>query len=168
MNERNSLRLRAQEILHNAPDGMTTREALKRALTERFAHDPQGLLEFAVSSSDSLLKGLRQRTYELPELVLFDPPPVLGITTPDGDFIVSTEVATTGQVRQWDRERGQWLATQVLRGQRFREQSLDPIADIDDETPWSKARLVLRDRRTEQLEAQAAAALREMNEGPEE
>lgn len=162
MNDRNSLRLRAQEILLANPTGMSTREAMKRALAERFLpDDPAGLLEFAATSSDSLLRDLRQRTYELPDpgdLALFDPPPVIGISTPEGDFIVSTEIATTGQVRQWERERRQWIATQTLLGKRFREQSLEPIADIPDATPWAESRLVLRDRRVEQLEAQASAA----------
>lgn len=161
MNERNSLRLRAQEILIANPIGMSTREAMKRALAERFKDDPAGLLEFAASASDAWLKDLRQRTYELQEpgtLTLFDPPPVIGISTPEGDFIVSTDVATVGQIRQWERERRQWIATQTLRGKRFREQSLEPIADVPDDTPWAEARLVLRDRRVEQLEAQAAAA----------
>lgn len=166
MNERNSLRLRAQEILLADPVGMSTREAMKRALAERFKDDPAGLLEFAATSSDSLLKDLRQRTYELQEpgdLTLFDPPPVIGITTPEGDFIVSTEVATVGQVRQWERERKQWLATQALRGKRFREQSLEPIADVPDDTPWAEARLILRDRRVEQLDQMAAAARDPLN-----
>lgn len=161
MNDRTSIRLRAQEILLANPAGMTTHEAMKRALAERFKDDPPGLLEFAATSSGSLLRGLRQRTYELQQpsdLSLFEAPPVIGITTPDGDLLISTDMAITGHVRQWHRERGRWLATQTLRGHRFAEQSLDPISDIDDEVPWTQARALLRARRVAELEALAQEA----------
>lgn len=176
MNDRNSLRLRAQEILLQHPEGMTTRAAMRQALEERFRDDPTGLLEYATGASDSLLRGLRQRTYELPEIdeaTLFDIPPVIGISTPEGDLLISADLATLGQVRQWHREATQHIATQRLRRRRFQHQTLELLDNEPDELPWPSARALVQQHALSQQVAElnerfdtvANEALRALEEG---
>jgi hypothetical protein len=140
-----SLRLRAQEIITSSPDGMTTRQGMKRALAERFKDDPAGLLEFAAAAGCVGMKDLRKRTYDLPEPgegVLFDLPQIIGVSTPEGDLLVPREKATLGQVRQWTREGSQHHATQKLRFRRFAEE-LEPLKEESDELAWWAARAML-------------------------
>lgn len=141
--ERASIMLRVQEVINNSAEGVTTRQALIQALAERYKDDVAGLLEYAASSAESSLRGLRKRTYELPETdALFEIPPVIGIATPDGDLFVPRESANLGQVRQWLREGDRHHATQSLRFKRFRTE-IEPLKEEPDELPWWSARAML-------------------------
>lgn len=142
--DRSSLKLRAQEIIAASPGGITTQEALKKALAERYKNDPDGLLEYAAGASSNFLKDLRKRTYELPDpdLTLFNIPQVIGISTPDGDLILTRDSAVLGHVRQWGREGQQHHGTQKLRFKRFNEK-LEHLKDEPDELPWWSARAIV-------------------------
>lgn len=140
-----ALNVRAFEVLNASHNGMTTRQAMEVVLRERYADDFDGLLSFAASAGAGGLKGIRKRTYEIPDLfqgALFQIPTVIAVTTPDGDLIVPREVASLGQVRQWAREGSQHHATQALRFKRLREQ-LDALKEESDELPWWSARVML-------------------------
>lgn len=142
--DRASIQLRVQEVINNSPAGITARSALLVVLAERFKDDAAGLLEYAASVSESSVKGLRKRTYELPENgdALFEIPPVIGISTPDGDLFVPRETANLGQVRQWVREGDQHHSTQSLRFKRFGAE-IEPLKEEPDELPWWSARSML-------------------------
>jgi hypothetical protein len=145
-NDRQSLILRAQEIITSNPDGMTARMAYKSALLERFKGDPEALAEHAASLAAGTLAGLRKRTYDLPDTeigALFNIPQVIGIRTEDGDLLVSRDHADTDQVQQWAREGDQYHSTQRLRFRRFREQ-LEPLKELEKPIPWweGKSRLL--------------------------
>lgn len=142
---KSSLVLRAQEIINGSADGMTTKDAMKRAILERYADDPQGMAEAFASFAQSSMKGLRKRTYEMTDatqLALFATPAVIGVRTKDGDLLVPREQAHAGHIRQWQKEGQQHHATQHLRFTRFGEE-LKLIKDVPDETPWESARRML-------------------------
>lgn len=126
-----SIIARAQEFIARSASPITSREALKQALAERYASDPEGLLNFAVDGGVSAMRDLRKRTYDLPEQPgLFDLPPVIGISTPLGDLFIHLDDATAGQVGQWAREGEQHHGSQhkrfkAIRGQ-IKESALDP------------------------------------------
>lgn len=144
-NDRRSLQLRAQEIINASPIGMTVNEALTQALLERYGDDVQGLARCAAAMGASMLKGLRKRTYDLPEPtdgVLFHLPSVIGISTVDGDLLVPREHAGLGQVKQWQKEGLQHHSTQVLRFKRA-GRDLDALKEEPDELPWWAARAAL-------------------------
>jgi hypothetical protein len=143
--DRRSLQLRAQEIINASPDGMTVNEALKRALLERYGNDVEALANAAASLGAGMLKGLRKRTYDLPEQedgVLFQIPSVIGISTPEGDLLIPREQANTGQVKQWQKEGLQHHSTQVLRFKRA-GRDLESLKDEPDDLPWWSARAML-------------------------
>ena len=143
--DRQSLILRTQEIVNAAVDGITTREAYKRALIERFGNDVNALLEHASSLASGILSGIRRRTYELPpddpQLPLLVPQ-VIGIRTDQGDLLVHREHADLGQIRQWVREGRQYHSAQRLRFERF-ETQLDAIKDEPDALPWWSAKAMI-------------------------
>lgn len=144
-NDRRSLQLRAQEIINASPNGMTVNEALKRALLERYGNDVDAMAGVAAAMGAGILKGLRKRTYDLPEQedgVLFQVPSIIGIATVDGDLLVPREHAALGQVRQWQKEGLQHHATQVLRFKRA-GRDLDELKEEPDELPWWSARAAL-------------------------
>lgn len=143
-NDRASLQLRAQEIITASPDGMTVREALKRAILERYPNDPERIAEAFASAASGAMSGLRKRTYELPDDdgALFEIPAVIGIRTEDGDLLVQREAAQAGQVLQWQREGHQHHATQLLRFKRAGT-ALEMLKDQDPALPWWKARHML-------------------------
>lgn len=145
MRDKASLQLRAQEIINASPDGMTTKDALKQAILERYRDDPTALADLAASLAQSTMKGLRRRTYELPDrgqVALFDIPTVIANRTKDGDLIVPRDHANVGQVQQWQREGDQYHSTQALRFKRFGE-DLKPLASVDASLPWQAARRML-------------------------
>lgn len=145
MNDR-ALSLRAQEIISASADGMTTAQAMEAVLRERFAGDPDGLLKWAASVGSSGLKGIRKRTYEIPDLfqgTLIQIPQVIGVTTPEGDLLIPRDKATLGQVRQWAREASQHHSVQKLRFKRFREQLDTTLKEESDELPWWSARALM-------------------------
>jgi hypothetical protein len=147
-----SVQLRAQEIIANSPDAITTIEAVERALRERFP-DYDQLLKVAASTTASTLKGIRKQTYVLPDEgqgSLFEIPAYIAVTTPEGDLIVPKDHATLGQVRQWSREGQQHHSTQTLRFKRA-GQDLGVLEDLDDEVSWSQARKMLAERQHEAL-----------------
>lgn len=143
-NDRASLQLRAQEIINANPDGMTVREALKRAILERFPNDPDAIADAFAAVAQSSMSGLRKRTYELPESDegLFEIPSVIGIRTDDGDLLVPRDHAALSQVRQWQKEGQQHHATQLLRFKRAGT-DLDSVKDEPGELPWWSARHML-------------------------
>lgn len=142
--DRNSLQLRAQEIINGSADGMTVQQALKRALLERYANDPDGLAEACAMLAAGTMSGLRRRTYELPDSQgsLFEPPAIIGIRTEDGDLLVPRQHASLGQVKQWQREGQQHHATQLLRFKRAGA-DLEPLKDEEENVPWWSARAML-------------------------
>lgn len=145
-----SLKLRAQEIAA-AEGSITIREAVKRALEERFDGDFDALVEIAATLGAGSLSNLRQRTYDLPEeqdVLPFDIPDVIGVRTPDGDMLVRRDDAQRGQVRQWQREAHQHHSAQAYRFKRFGEQ-LALVDDEADDLEWAKAREIIADRRRE-------------------
>jgi len=140
--DRQSLMLRTQEIISSSPDGITAREAYKRALVERFGTDMDALLEHTSSLASGMLSGIRKRTYELPSedtQLPLNLPQVIGIRTEHGDLLVHRDHADLGQVRQWVREARQHHSTQRLRFDRF-EQQLDLVKDEPDALPWWSAK----------------------------
>lgn len=144
-NDRRSLQLRAQEIINASPIGITVNEALTSALLERYGDDIQGLARCAAAMGAGILKGLRRRTYDLPEPtadVLFQVPSVIGISTVDGDLLVPREHAVIDQVRQWQKEGLQHHSTQVLRFKRA-GRDLDELKDEPGDLPWWSARAML-------------------------
>lgn len=149
-NDRASLQLRAQEIINASPNGMHIREALKRALLERYGHDPDALAEAAASYGAASMAGLRKRTYELPddEGALFQIPGVIGNRTEDGDLLIPRENANLGQVRQWQKEGQQHHATQLLRFKRAGK-SLEPLKEEPADLPWWQARHMLTEGESE-------------------
>lgn len=120
-----SLIARAQEII--AAEGtIAGRDALKRAILERYAGDLDALADALVDSNVSGMKDLRKRTYVLPEqATLFDVPAVIGIGTPLGDLYIKAEDATAGQVQQWAREGEQWHGGQHRHFRRFAQSFAD-------------------------------------------
>jgi hypothetical protein len=144
-NDRTSLQLRAQEIIIANPDGMTVREALKRAILERYPNDPERIAEAFAAVAQSAMSGLRKKTYELPDdrdLTLFEVPEVIGVRTEDGDLLVTRQAASLGQVKSWQKDGHQYHSTQTLRFKRA-GQRLDSLKDEDDELPWINARHML-------------------------
>lgn len=143
-NDRASLQLRAQEIINSNPDGMTTREALKRAILERYPNDPEAIADAFAAVAQSSMSGLRKRTYELPDedSGLFEIPSVIGIRTEDGDLLIPREHAALGQVRQWQKEGQSHHATQLLRFKRAGA-DLDSLKDEPADLPWWSARHML-------------------------
>lgn len=143
-NDRASLQLRAQEIINANPEGMTTREAMKRAILERYPNDIEAVAEAFAAVAQGSLSGLRKRTYELPdsEGALFELPAIIGIRTEDGDLLVPRQHANLGQARQWQREGEQHHATQLLRFKRA-SNDLEPLKDEPAELPWWSARNML-------------------------
>lgn len=142
--DRASIQLRVQELINSTQEPITDHEALKRVLAERYKDDPDGLLEYATSMGRTALRGLRKRTYELPEQDgLFEIPPVIAISTPDGDLFMAREQANFDQVVQWIREGLQHHSTQNLRFERFRL-AVEPLrGTIPGDTPWWTARAML-------------------------
>jgi hypothetical protein len=143
--DRNSLQLRAQEIIIANPEGMTVKEALKRAILERYPNDPERIAEAFASAAQSAMSGLRKRTYELPDdngVALFEVPEVIGVRTEDGDLLVTRQVASLGQIRSWQKDGHQHHAAQALRFKRAGNQ-LDPLKDESDRLPWVNARQML-------------------------
>lgn len=146
--EKASLQLRAQEIINASPAGMTTTEALERAIWERFKDDPRGMAKFAAVATQSTMKGLRKRTYELPDpdqAALFDIPSVIGVPTDEGDLLVPREHANLGQVRQWQKDGQKHHATQLLRFKRAGA-DLAPLEDEPCDLPWQSARRMIATR----------------------
>jgi mannitol-1-phosphate/altronate dehydrogenase len=141
-NDRQSLILRTQEIVSRHPEGITSREAYKQALLERYKNDPAGMADHAATLAVGTLSQLRKRTYELPPE---DPslplaiPQWIGIRTDEGDLLVARDEAELGQVRQWAREAESHHSTQKLRIKRFRER-LDTVKDEPDALPWWSAK----------------------------
>lgn len=145
MSDKQALTLRAQEIINSSPNGMTTKDAMKQALRERYANDPDGIFEVAASLAASTMKGLRKRTFELgdnAQLGLFAMPTVIGVRTTEGDLLVARDQASAGHIKQWQREGQQHHATQHLRFKRLGEE-LKVIKDVPDEMPWVEARRML-------------------------
>lgn len=143
-NDRASLQLRAQEIINSNPDGMTTREALKQAILERYPNDPAAIAEAFAAVAQSSMSGLRKRTYELPEddVALFEIPGVIGIRTEEGDLLVPRDHANLGQVRQWQKEGQGHHATQLLRFKRAGA-DLEGLKEEPADLPWWSARHML-------------------------
>lgn len=125
-----SLIARAQEII--AAEGtIQGRDALKRAILERYAGDINALAEALVDSNASGMKDLRRRTYVLPEQpTLFDVPAVIGISTPLGDLYIAAADATAGQVAQWAREGEQWHGGQHRQFKKFAQSFTDLALDL--------------------------------------
>lgn len=151
-----SLKLRAQEIIANTEGHITLRQAVKRALVERFDGNFDALAEAAATLGAASLSGIRKRTYELPEedgqdVLPFDIPEVIGIRTPEGDLLVHRPSAEVGHVRQWVREGHQHHAAQKYRFNKFAKE-LDLIEDLDDALEWNKGREVLTEKELEERE----------------
>lgn len=149
--DRTSIVLRVQEIINANPNGITSQEAFERALAERYKDDPTGLLQFAAAAVRSTVRGLRQRTYDLPdsgEHALFEIPETIGIKTPDGDLFIARECALLGQVRQWLREGDQHHSAQKLRFKRALKE-LQVLQGEPDDLPWWSARVLLCGELTE-------------------
>lgn len=145
MRDKASLQLRAQEIINASPDGMTTKDALKQAILERYRDDPAALADLAAGLAQSTMKGLRRRTYDLPDpgqSALFEIPTVIANRTKDGDLIIPRDHANVEQVQQWQREGDQYHSTQALRFKRFGE-DLKPLKDVDPKLSWQAARRML-------------------------
>lgn len=143
-NDRSSLRLRAQEIINASTEGITVRQAMKQALVERYADDPDGLAEAAAALAAAGMSGLRKRTYELPDRqdALFEIPSVIAVRTEEGDLLIPRDHANLAHVRQWQREGQQHHATQLLR---FKRAGAD-LAELEEEPdtlPWMSARTML-------------------------
>lgn len=143
-NERASIMLRVQEVINASVEPITAHDAMKKVLAERFKDDPAGLLEYAASVGESSLRGLRKRTYELPEGdALFELPQVIGIATPEGDLFLTREQASFEQALQWIREGRRHHSTQSLRFERA-EREVEPLlGQIPGDTPWWAARAML-------------------------
>lgn len=143
-NDRASLKLRAQEIIIANPDGMTVKEALKKAILERYPNNPERIAEAFAAVFQSAMSGLRKSTYELPDEsgALFPVPDVIGVRTEDGDLLVTRQAASLGHIRSWQKDGHQYHSTQALRFKRAGER-LDPLKDEDDQLPWVNAHDVL-------------------------
>lgn len=152
-----SIQLRVQEIVNNSPVPINVHDALEQVLRERFGDDLDALRKWAASAGVSSMKGLRKRTYELPEAddqgSLFDVPTVIGIITPEGDLLIPKDQANTGHVRQWTKEGLQHHATQRLRFKRA-VTDLETLSDVADEVLWSDARKTLAERKQKELETE--------------
>lgn len=149
-----SIQIRAQEIVNSSPTPIHTLDAVKQALRERY-HDLDAMTEAAASIMAASMKGLRKRTYELSDSddqgSLFDVPPVIGVTTPEGDLLIPKDQANTGHVRQWTREGLQHHATQRMRFKRAVGE-LETLTDVTDDVPWADARRALAERKQKELE----------------
>ncbi len=144
-----TLKLRAQEIIEKASGPILVADALEQAIVERKLSQAE-LVKMLAALGANLMKGLRVESYQLPErtghqLSLFDVPAVIGITTPQGDLLVSKDVANLGEVRQWIREGERHHSVQLLRFNRA-EQDIVAIEDLEDKTGWSDARKALDQR----------------------
>lgn len=138
-----SLQLRAQEIINAHPDGMTVRDAMKQAILERYADNPERMADAFATVAAGGMSQLRKRTYELPDDEgLFQIPSWIGIRTEDGDMLVQREAATLGQAAQWAREGLQHHSVQRVRFKRAADQ-LEQLKDEKRELPWWNARRLL-------------------------
>jgi hypothetical protein len=118
-----SLIARAQQIIAEATEQITGRDALRQAVHEKYQNNPEALLDAFVDASMSGLRELRKRTYELPDSpTLFDLPSVIGVRSPDGDLYVHLQDATAGQVQQWASEGEQYHGSQRRRFKAIRKQ----------------------------------------------
>jgi hypothetical protein len=139
----NTLALRAAEIIHNSQGSINARDAVKKALLERF-HTMDELADAYVTAATALMSQLRRSTYDVPdELALFDIPAVIAINTPNGVLFIHRNDAELGQVRQWGREGLQYHAGQHLRFKRINE-DLSLIEGEPDELKWTDARTQLQ------------------------
>lgn len=148
-----SIQLRAQEIANTSSEPITTVAAVKQALRERFGDDIDALYDAAATSAVGALRSLKGSTHHLPpQDGLFDIPQVIVVSTEDGDLVVPKAQASTGHVRQWQREGQQHHSVQLTRFKRFGK-DLQAVEDHDDEIPWSETLPVLGDRKRKELEA---------------
>lgn len=149
-----TIQLRAQEIAHNSAGPINLTEAIKQAFLERY-RDLDSLAGAAAQLGASSLKGVRLRTFDLPEEngqgTLFDIPQWIGISTPEGDLLIPKDQANLGEVRQWTKEGQQHHSTQQLRFKRFGKE-LDGVEDLPDELGWAEARKTLEARKLEVTE----------------
>ena len=123
-----SLVARTQQIIVDATGQVTSRDALRQAVVERYGSDVDALIDAFVAASMSGLRELRKRTYELDEgPTLFNLPSVIGVTTADGDLFVHLNDATAGQVQQWAAEGEQYHGSQRSRFKAIRKQ----VAELD-------------------------------------
>lgn len=159
-----SIRLRAQEIVLNSSEPLTTVAAITQALRERFGDDIDALYEAAAASAASSLRGLKRSTWILPEedgpedgpedgqIALFDIPQVIVVSTEEGDLVVPKPQAATGHVRQWVREGTQHHSVQLSRFKRAGRE-MEAADDQDDSIPWDETRVALVERKRKELEA---------------
>lgn len=135
----NTLVLRAQEIINNSDGPISDREAIKRALMDRYPTFEK-MAEACATFATGIAKQLKKSTYELPEQDgLFDIPATISNTTPDGVLFINREQAELGQVRQWVREGRQHHSTQHMRFKRAANE-LIALAEFPDDLAWVEAR----------------------------
>jgi hypothetical protein len=150
-----TIKLRAQQILNSSSGPMLIRDAILKALEES-KYTTEQLREMLATVASTSMKGLKQRTFDLPEptgqLSLFDIPQVIGITTPQGDLLIPKDQATLDEVGQWTREGLQHHETQALRFRRAKD-DVALLDDLDGDIGWTEARKSLPERKREALEA---------------
>ena len=150
-----SIQLRAQEIALESATPITDVEAVEAALRERYGSDIEALYKAAARVGASALKGLKRAGWDIPEgdgqIALFDTPPVIVVSTPQGDLAVPKAQQTTDHARQWTKEGLQYHSAQTTRFKRATK-DLEVIDDCDGSIPWPENRSTLADRKLKMLE----------------
>lgn len=160
-----NLELRIQQIiLSNAGQRTNVVQAAEQALREKYTGPKQfdeliqACVKFFVRSHSRFVRELKGYALELPEPKqgsLFDIPNVIFVESSAGTMFVTRDVATIGEVREWDRRALQYHSVQHLRFQRLTKE-LELVADIDDKVPWKDAFAIIQNRHRELHERAAS------------
>jgi hypothetical protein len=145
------LQIRAQEIINSSPTPITSVEAIKQAIRERYG-DYEMLLNWSAMLAAGSLKVLRRATAALPDDAqgrLFDIPTYIWVSTPQGDLYVPKELATSDQVLQWAKETLRDLTVQRTRFERLVKR-LEDLA-LEEPIPWPEVRTMLEEQRQQAL-----------------
>ena len=151
-----NLELRIQQIILGSQADQRTNvaQAAEQALREKYRGPRQfdeliqACVKFFVRSHARFVRELKGCTLQLPESnqgSLFDIPKLIFVESDEGPLFITRDVATIGEVREWDRRALQHHAAQHLRFQRLTKE-LELIKDIDDKVPWRDAFAILKNR----------------------
>jgi hypothetical protein len=149
------LELRIHQLLMTSgEDRVGPMRAIELALRERYKTPKQfdellnAAVRFFMEGHKRFISELKRTTLELPEPtqgLLFDIPGLIFIETDEGPMFIQREVATLGEVREWDRYAVQHHAVQKMRFERLTKQ-LEIVKDIDDSVPWKDAHDIMENR----------------------